>query len=68
MEVEVRNSVSLCQIYFPIVIGVTCINFKMFSQSYAVASDYPENNKEKDFLTQNFGLGWLSDFNKLPHI
>ena len=36
--------------------------------SYAVASDYPENNKEKDFLTQNFGLGWLSDFNKLPHI
>ena len=33
MEVGTRNSVSLlCQIYFPIVIGVTHTNFKMFSQ------------------------------------
>ena len=32
MEVQARNSVSLCQIYFPIVIGATHTNFKMFSQ------------------------------------
>ena len=32
MEVEARNSMSLCQIYSPIVIGATLTNFKMLSQ------------------------------------
>ena len=32
MEVEARDSVSSCQIYFPIVIEATHTNFKMFSQ------------------------------------
>ena len=69
MEVEARNSVSLCQIYFPIVIGTTHISFKMFSQwiDCSVARDYHENNKVKDFLAQTFRLSCLSDFKKLPY-
>ena len=73
MKVEVRDSVSLSHIYFPIVIGATHTNFKMFSQwtssvASSVASDYHENNKVKDFLAQNFRLGCLSDLKKLPRI
>ena len=66
MEVEGRSSVSLCQIYFPIVIWATHTNFKMFSQwtICSVASDYDENNEVKDF----FRLGCLSDSRKLPWI
>ena len=60
---EARNSVPLCQIYFPIVLGSTHTSFKMFSSELicSVASDYHENNKLKDFLAQNFWLGFLSD-------
>ena len=69
MEVEASKSVSLCQIYFPIVIGATHTNFKCFRSELicSVASDYHENNKVKDFRP-NFRLGCLSDFKKLPRI
>ena len=36
--------------------------------TYAVASDYHEKNKVKDFLTEKFRLSSLSDFKKLPQI
>ena len=36
--------------------------------TYAVASDYHENNKVKDFLSEKFRLSCLSDFKKLPQI
>ena len=64
MEVEATNSVSLCQIYFPIVIGATDTNLKCFHSELicSVASDYHENNKVKHFLAQNFRLGCLNDF------
>ena len=71
MEVEARNSVLLlCQIYFLIVIGATHTNFKMFSNELicSLASDHHENNEVKDFLDQNFRLGYLSDFRKLSGI
>ena len=56
---------SLCQIYFPIVIGTAHTNFKMHSQKYnsmhfkiqlicIVASEYHENNEVKDFWPKIF--------------
>ena len=72
MEVEARNSMSLCHIYFPIVVGAIHTSFKMFSQyelMCSVASDYHEKkNKVKDFLAQNFRLDCLGDFKKLRRI
>ena len=35
---------------------------------FSVSSDYHENNEVKDFVAQNFWLGCLSDFRKLPRI
>ena len=70
MEVEARNSLSLCQIYYPIVIRATHTNFKMFHSELicSAASDYHEKNEVKDVLGQNFWLGCLSNFRKLPRI
>ena len=65
MEVEARNySMSLCVIYFTIVVGASHTNFKIFSHEpiYSVASDYYEKNNMKDVLAQNFRLGCLNDF------
>ena len=69
METEARDSVSYCQIYFPIVLGTTYTNFKIFSSEFmcCVASNYHESNKVKDFLA-NFWSGCLSDFTKLPRV
>ena len=51
MEVEARNSVSLCQICFPIVIGGTQILKCLYSELISsVASDYHKDIKMKDFL------------------
>ena len=69
MEVEVRNSVSYCQIYFPIAIGTIQILKRLDSDFIcSVARDYHENNKVKYFLVKNFWLGCLSDFKKLPRV
>ena len=51
MEVEVRNSVSYCQIYFLIAIGTIQILKRLDCDFIcSVARDYHENNKVKYFL------------------
>ena len=65
-----RGTVSLCQIYFLIVIERHIQILKCFHRELicSVASDYHENNEVKEFLAQRFWLGCLSDFRKLPRI
>ena len=71
MAMEARNSVSLSQIYFPIVIEATHTNFNMFSQWTHIAVQLTITMKTirwKTFWPKIFGKFPYVTFKKLPRI